>query len=98
MRKVWRETLSADVGMSARELPTGARVVHVGPGRNLKLVDIWYEWWEDENMSIEGRYFVVVGTGVDIRYTDATHLGTAIHELGDARAVWHVYEVRPEEA
>jgi len=73
-----------------RELPRGARVVHVAAQHpeSAESVQFWAE--VDTTQPMETRQFFIAGTGHPVR-PEAIYLGTAI--VCDGELVWHLYEV-----
>ena len=92
MRTVHKFRLQTMNAANQVDLPKGSNVIHVGIDGHGSLCI----WAEVEINAIgatptDQRHFVVVGTGWDISFNNAQHVGSTVTSAG---FVWHVYELK----
>lgn len=89
MNAIWKYAL-AIIDNVAIDMPTGARVLHVGV--QMDMAFLWV--LVDPNAPIERRMFKVVGTGHRHEGMDAWHYIGTFPMFGGG-LIWHVFDPNP---
>lgn len=89
MKMIHKFVVPVDDDVHDRQMPEGARIVHVDVQRDIGEVKFWAEVDTGVDAMVT-RSFTVYGTGSPI-LESMTYVGTVL--VGGGRLVWHLYEV-----